>query len=502
MPGYIKEGRTQNPTYKRWYDAQYSTRSKIDINKQLKERGLTYSRTGNNYEYFKARRLAQESRARQVSPSKPAPWLDQVGSQRRANPTQATSVPTAPQINFTPESSANVGYTPDATSPVSSQLNEGLAALLGSFQEGFNLEKEHREFELDFIRDLLPSQEVLDLQEQISIEQGERTLQALRGELPVDADLIQGFEDAETALADRFRSQFGSGFENSSAYLRAVNDLTREREATFSQARRDELSSSSQLFGQTFGQSLSGLGLSNFDPSSAIAAFSAQSGHNLGVGNLALGHQQLASQHALGAGQLNLGHQQLASSHALGVGNLALGHASLAQQGQLGFGQLAIQRGQLGLAQQQLASSHALGLGGLLNQRYNTNTQARTTLEGIRSSYDASIYNADRQVEASRYSANSQRRASNTSGLFGAIGSIAGGLFGLFSDVRLKDVVAEPVGRLNNGLPIYLYKMKGSDGPYMIGLLAHQVEEVNPHAVYEDDEGFKLVDYREAVKDG
>ena len=373
--------------------------------------------------------------------------IGSLASGNRQSSTSADSTPSAP-VPVQPQSS------PQQDSQFKA-LNDLLQNALGTFQEGLDLERQFRQQELDFIRDLLPSEEVLQLQEEISIAQGERTLQALRGELPVPEHLTQAFDQAEDQLADRFRSQFGAGFDTATPYLQAVNDLTQNRELAFDEARRGELATSSQLFQSSFGQSLAGLGHSNFDPTAALA------GVNAGANVFGLGLQQQSINN-----QFALGQSQIASQNYLG--------------------------------QLQASTSRFGSTLGALSSIYGSNANYQSSIFGSQLGYQASRYASDRQVEASRYNANSQRKASNTAGIFGAIGSIVGSLF---SDVRLKDVVAEPVGRLKNGLPIYLYKMKGTDGPYMIGLLAHQVEEVNPHAVYEDDEGFKLVDYREAVKD-
>ena len=396
----------------------------------------------------------------------------------------------APRQNTAPSNSrqSSAPQTPQAPTPVQPQsspqqdsqfnaLNDLLQNALGTFQEGLDLERQFRQQELDFIRDLLPSEEVLQLQEDISIAQGERTLQALRGELPVPEHLTQAFDQAEDQLADRFRSQFGAGFDTSTPYLQAVNDLTQNRELAFDEARRGELATSSQLFQSSFGQSLAGLGHSNFDPTAALA------GVNAGANVFGLGLQQQSINN-----QFALGQSQIASQNYLG--QLQASTSRYAADRSYGASTFGSSLGALASIYGSNASRQASIFGSQLGYQ--------SSIYGSQLGYQASRYAADRQVEASRYSANSQRSASNTAGIFGAIGSVLGSLF---SDVRLKDVVAEPVGRLKNGLPIYLYKMKGTDGPYMIGLLAHQVEEVNPHAVYEDDEGFKLVDYREAVKD-
>lgn len=66
------------------------------------------------------------------------------------------------------------------------------------------------------------------------------------------------------------------------------------------------------------------------------------------------------------------------------------------------------------------------------------------------------------------------------------------------SDERLKDDI-EPVGELYDGQPVYKYRYKWDDpGMTRIGLMAQDVEETNPDAVFEID-GFKMVDYGRAT---
>ncbi len=73
----------------------------------------------------------------------------------------------------------------------------------------------------------------------------------------------------------------------------------------------------------------------------------------------------------------------------------------------------------------------------------------------------------------------------------------AGGAAGLAaSDIRLKENVAE-VGRLDNGLKVYRFNYIGDNVP-QIGLMAQDVEKVNPDAVTEIG-GYKYVDYRKAT---
>lgn len=94
---------------------------------------------------------------------------------------------------------------------------------------------------------------------------------------------------------------------------------------------------------------------------------------------------------------------------------------------------------------------------------------------------------------------NYQNQVSAHNAKWGAIG----GMFGLAgqalmaSDERLKTDI-ERVGTLDNGLPVYSYRYK-SGGPIHIGLMAQDVEKVNPDAVGLMDNGFKGVYYAKAV---
>jgi len=65
---------------------------------------------------------------------------------------------------------------------------------------------------------------------------------------------------------------------------------------------------------------------------------------------------------------------------------------------------------------------------------------------------------------------------------------------GDYSDERLKKDVVR-VGQTNSGLPIYRYRFRAGDDRVRLGVMAQDVEKVNPGAVSHDRRGFKLVDY-------
>lgn len=76
--------------------------------------------------------------------------------------------------------------------------------------------------------------------------------------------------------------------------------------------------------------------------------------------------------------------------------------------------------------------------------------------------------------------------------MFGRIGGAAAGNPAMMSDRRVKEDIKQ-VGTLDNGLPVYTFRYKG-DSTVQMGVMAQDVEQVNPDAVTEID-GIKHVYY-------
>lgn len=90
------------------------------------------------------------------------------------------------------------------------------------------------------------------------------------------------------------------------------------------------------------------------------------------------------------------------------------------------------------------------------------------------------------QGQMGQYNANQAGQNNMMSGLFG-LGSAL-----IQSDRRLKTDIKK-IGKTNKGINIYSYRYKGSGQP-QIGVMAQEVEKVNPKAVSEIN-GFKAVNY-------
>ena len=62
------------------------------------------------------------------------------------------------------------------------------------------------------------------------------------------------------------------------------------------------------------------------------------------------------------------------------------------------------------------------------------------------------------------------------------------------SDIRFKtDIV--PLVRLDNGLELYRFRYKGNDHTAYVGVMAQEVQKIEPRAVWSDGKGYLMVDY-------
>jgi hypothetical protein len=62
------------------------------------------------------------------------------------------------------------------------------------------------------------------------------------------------------------------------------------------------------------------------------------------------------------------------------------------------------------------------------------------------------------------------------------------------SDIRLKQDIV-PLMRLDDGLELYRFRYKGSDPTLYVGVMAQDVQKIEPSAVSRDDDGYLTVDY-------
>ncbi len=65
---------------------------------------------------------------------------------------------------------------------------------------------------------------------------------------------------------------------------------------------------------------------------------------------------------------------------------------------------------------------------------------------------------------------------------------------GHHSDIRLKEDIV-PLARLNNGIELYRFRYKGRDHTAYVGVMAQEVQNIEPSAVSRDRDGYLMVNY-------
>jgi hypothetical protein len=76
----------------------------------------------------------------------------------------------------------------------------------------------------------------------------------------------------------------------------------------------------------------------------------------------------------------------------------------------------------------------------------------------------------------------------------GGGGRGGGGGGGRRSDIRVKEDIT-PLVRLDSGLELYRFRYRGSDHTLYVGVMAQEVQKIDPSAVWRDHSGYLVVDY-------
>lgn len=118
------------------------------------------------------------------------------------------------------------------------------------------------------------------------------------------------------------------------------------------------------------------------------------------------------------------------------------------------------------------------------------NQYANSYLQNLLGQAGLSI-NAGNTLTAAGNTSSSTGSSSSKPGLTGLIGALASGAAA--SDRRLKTNINE-VGSLPNGLKLYQYRYVDGSGPY-IGVMADEVEQIQPEALGPEINGYKTVNY-------
>lgn len=140
-------------------------------------------------------------------------------------------------------------------------------------------------------------------------------------------------------------------------------------------------------------------------------------------------------------------------------------------------------------------------IGGVQSQVYQPQYIAGLGATGLQN-----LYTAQFQNEMDRYNAAVGSNNANTSATMGTIGALGAAAIMAMSDKRVKENLI-PVGKLDNGLTVYVGNYKEEIDPNkmkQLFLIAQEVKEIHPEAVQEFkvegfDEPLLAVDYAKAV---
>ena len=182
--------------------------------------------------------------------------------------------------------------------------------------------------------------------------------------------------------------------------------------------------------------------------------------------------------------------------------------AQLAAEAQDRFAQDMAMRDRLGQERLQERQMPYQELASLLNAAPipQNPSFAPTSQYGIQSPDFMGLTQANYAAQAQQHSQGQGALSSLIGGLGGAAASGYGSFLGakaaaaplLLSDRRLK-TDARKVGKLDNGLDVWVFRYKG-DGRFQIGVMADEVAGVHPDAVAITPVGFQMVDYERAVE--
>ncbi|MCS3725507.1 tail fiber domain-containing protein [Bradyrhizobium betae] len=135
------------------------------------------------------------------------------------------------------------------------------------------------------------------------------------------------------------------------------------------------------------------------------------------------------------------------------------------------------------------SNSAATGIAGVNTGLGNATASQYNSLANLDYTAATGIGNANANATLAQNQANQNQ--------WNALSGLGTAALSIFSDERLKEFI-EPVGELYDGTNVYRYNYKGDPVP-RIGVMAQEVEKVNPDAVI-DIGGFKAVRYDKATE--
>lgn len=296
-------------------------------------------------------------------------------------------------------------------------------------------------------------------------------------------------------------NRFLSGYDGKKGILDITEKVRKGTQKSLEQSRKAEMQSMLRSAPQfrRFAQQLSPEARRQVDASTQAAKYATQAARGITPEEARMSDQ--ASREAFAARGM-LDSNSSVASEILGRSGVMAGkraEADQARQTAFGMAQEFYTRpglqglGAAPMAYQLAQQQVGMGLGAI----------GSATPQMINPDAGANLGMQQRGLQAQASAADAAAKSNWSSGIFGGIGTIAGGLAsggafgagGLFSsDVRLKEDIQPTGEKTSHGLPIYSYRYIGGKQRYR-GVMAQDVQKLQPEAVIQDDSGYLAVDY-------
>lgn len=316
------------------------------------------------------------------------------------------------------------------------------------------------------------------------------------------------FQSQENAFRQRMVNQGIQ--EGTSAFDTALANFERSRNDAYSQARNQSLAQAlgaqNQFFGQNLANSQMGLQAGLANASNALQAAGLNQADRQFGASQGLQGQLANAQMQMQAQQLGQADRQFGAQNQLAYDQLANAFNQRNSEFGAQLGQADRQFGANYDYQQQRADMQdlmaLLGYGQQAdmynNQLLGIDQQRAGALFGLIPGLTPTQLDVQGTINtgASINQSNAANAQAAQNAMYQAVGQMAGGAM-MMSDRRMKTDISR-VGELDNGLPVYRFRYKHG-GPMQIGVMAQDVEKVNPKAVAELG-GIKHVNYAEAVQ--
>jgi hypothetical protein len=295
-------------------------------------------------------------------------------------------------------------------------------------------------------------------------------------------DLTSEIVKKQQSYADQDRARYEQGA------IPAMEKLRKEAEEYDTEANRERMAQAAKAdIGTAYdteqGNFMRRQQAYGIDPTSGATQFGAG---GLGI-NKALMEAQAMNQTRQAAKEIGL--QKTANVYNM--------YAGLPAQGNTSTG-IALGASNQGIAGGQTAIGNTLGINTAANQSAQTANQGWGSMGQL----GVSKYGAD----ISAFNSANQAAAASSAGFGQALGTIGMAYAMKGSDIRIKQDVIR-VGQLDNGLNLYSYQYlpeyrdTWGHGP-QIGVMAHEVEKVDPTAVFIHADGYKVVNYAKVMNHG